>query len=338
MSRVTMQDIADALNISRVTVWKVFNNHSGVSPALREQILEMARELGYMRAGQESVFSTEEEKNISLIVSRPDSSTFWTNIIHRMAQELARHNVNLIYTYMPTVDSESFTLPSILTGGTVHGGIVLNVNDVGLVRKVNRLDIPKVFLDTVPQMNTRDLRGDLILLEGHDTVYDITKSVLERGISDVGFIGDIHYARTNLDRYRGFCDCMRDYNVPIHEETCLIGNIGVYSYYKEICEFLDSLKTLPEAFICASDYVAHFLQSYFSEHRERIPNGILVTGYDGSKEYPEVEGLITTVEVKTRLLGNRLAAQLLYRMEHSEAPYEVIYVRPPVIYRDSILR
>ena len=50
------------------------------------------------------------------------------------------------------------------------------------------------------------------------------------------------------------------------------------------------------------------------------------------------KGLITTVEVKTRLLGNRLAAQLLYRMEHSEAPYEVIYVRPPVIYRDSILR
>ena len=31
MSKVTMQDIADALGISRVTVWKVFHNHAGVS-------------------------------------------------------------------------------------------------------------------------------------------------------------------------------------------------------------------------------------------------------------------------------------------------------------------
>ena len=36
MSKVTMQDIADELGISRVTVWKVFNNHSGVSEAVRE--------------------------------------------------------------------------------------------------------------------------------------------------------------------------------------------------------------------------------------------------------------------------------------------------------------
>ena len=336
MSKVTMQDIADALNISRVTVWKVFNNHSGVSPALQEKILEKAKEMGYPRVSVEHP-PAEEERNVSLIVSRPDSSTFWTNIIHRMAQEFARHNANLIYTYMPTVDSEAFSMPAILTGGTIHGAIVLNVNDIGLVRKVNRLELPKVFLDTVPQMDFRDLRGDLILLEGHDTLYDITKSVIEKGITDIGFIGDIHYARTNLDRYRGFCDCMRDHNLPVNEGVCLTGNIGVFSYYREICDFLDSLPKLPEAFICVSDYVAHFLQSYFSEHRERIPQGILVTGYDGSREYTEVDGLITTAEVKTRLLGNRLSDQLLYRMDHPEAPYEVTYVKPPILYRESIL-
>ena len=43
MSKVTMQDIADELGISRVTVWKVFNNHSGVSEAVRESVLQKAR-------------------------------------------------------------------------------------------------------------------------------------------------------------------------------------------------------------------------------------------------------------------------------------------------------
>ncbi len=34
MEKVTMKDIADALNISRVTVSKAFNNQTGVSDSL----------------------------------------------------------------------------------------------------------------------------------------------------------------------------------------------------------------------------------------------------------------------------------------------------------------
>lgn len=338
MAKVTMQDIADALDISRVTVWKAFKNQGGVSPALREKVLEKSRELGYVKlSGGESV-SAVAEKNVALVVSRPNSSTFWTDIIHRIAQEFSYHNVNLVYTYMPTSDSKEFVMPSILTSGAVQGMIVLNVYDAGLVRKMNQLDIPKVFLDTVPQMDIRTLRGDLILLEGYDSIYEITESVIRQGVTDLGFIGDIQYARTNLERYRGFCECMKAHGLKHNERATLIGNIGIFSYYQEITDFLDSLEELPEAFICASDFIAHFLQSYLAEHRERIPNGIIVTGYDGSCEYMNVDGLLTTAEVETGLLGKRLTVQMLYRMEHPEASYEVVYINPVIVYRESVLR
>ena len=97
MNKVTMQDIADELGISRVTVWKVFNNYSNVSPALRDRVLNKAKELGYTK-GVVELEQKVLEKNVSLIVSRPNSSTFWPNIIHRMAQELSLHNINLVYT------------------------------------------------------------------------------------------------------------------------------------------------------------------------------------------------------------------------------------------------
>jgi len=336
MSKVTMQDIADALGISRVTVWKVFNNHAGVSQTLRENVLDKAKEMGYLKTNAEIV-STEEEKTVSLIVSRPDSSTFWTNIIHRLAQELSYHNVNLLYTYMPSSYTEGFTLPSILTSGTIQGAIILNVYDARLIELINQLDLPKVFLDTVPQINNRALHGDLVLLEGYTTLYQITESVIARGLTDLGFIGDIHYAKTNLDRYDGFCQCMKDHHLEINERICLTHSIGIFSYYQELSAFLDSLDMLPQGFICASDYIAHFLQRYFSEHPARIPNGILVTGYDGSREYSNVDGLITTANVKTSLLGKRLSMQIIYRMEHPDAPFELTYINPQIIYKDSIL-
>ncbi len=45
MSKVTMQDIADALGTSRVTVWKTFNHRPGVSDEMKEKIIAKAHEL-----------------------------------------------------------------------------------------------------------------------------------------------------------------------------------------------------------------------------------------------------------------------------------------------------
>ncbi len=338
MSKTTMQDIADALGISRVTVWKVFKNQSGVSPSLRQSVLNKARELGYSKISLPAQSAAAEaEKTVSLIISRPDSSTFWTNIIHRMAQEFACHNINMMYTYMPSSYTEEFAMPSILSSGDIQGAVILNVYDGNLIRIINELELPKVFLDTVPGLDARTLHGDLILLEGHYTIYQITESVIARGLTRLGFIGDIHYAHTNLDRYHGFCQCMADHHLEICPDICLTQSIGIFSYYQVLCEFLDALETLPQAFICASDYIAHFLYRYFKEHKGRHkPDGILITGYDGSREYTNVNGMITTADVKTELLGKRLSIQAVYRMEHADAPYEVSYIYPKIIYRDSV--
>ena len=321
MNKVTMQDIADALGISRVTVWKVFNNYTNVSASVREKVLLKAKELGYTK-GLAEVDDGVLEKNVSLIVSRPNSSTFWTTIIHRAAQELSLHNVNLMYTYVPSNYSEDFRMPSVLTNGTVQGAIVLNVYDKRMIRQICQLGIPKVFLDTVPEIQFGELQADLVLLEGFHSTYQITKSVVERGLKRIGFVGDIQYARTNYDRFEGFCRCMEDHGLPVEKELCLTGRIGIFSYNKEIN---------------ASDFIAHNMQRYFAEHRERIPEGIVVTGYDGRDEYA-VGKLITTAEVQTGVLGKRLAMQIVYRMEHGDAPYELTYVNPPVVYRDSVLR
>lgn len=335
MNKVTMQDIADELGVSRVTVWKVFNNYSNVSSALRERVLNKAKELGYTK-GIVELEQMVPEKNISLIVSRPNSSSFWTNIIHRMAQELSFHNINLVYTYMPSGYSNKFKMPAVLANGTVQGAIILNLYDEKIVREINQLNIPKVFLDTVPQMDIRELRGDLVLLEGRNAVHDITRSVIDKGLKKVGFIGDIHYAQTNRDRYEGYLQCMEECGLPVEEKFCLTHRIGIFSYSKEITRFLDSLDELPEAFICVSDYVAHILQLYFSEHKERIPEGIVATGYDGRYEY-DVVRMITTADVRTEFIGKRLAMQIMYRMEHEDAPYEKTFIEPLIVYRDSIL-
>lgn len=332
MEKVTMKDIADALNISRVTVSKAFNNQAGVSDSLRELIFDKAKELGYAKLPYQAVSAAAyPEHTVALIVSRPDSASFWTGIIHRMAQELSEYNINLMYIYVPSAFTKEFALPSILSKDSVEGIAVVNVYDPVILGMVNELPGPKVFLDTIPTLTDRKLHGDLILIEGYRTEAEITELLITDGHRDIGFIGDINYAQTNKERYLGYRDSMDRYELAIRPEYCLTKCIDIFSYTKEINSFLDSLSDWPTAFVCASDYVASFVQQYMDENPQKLPHPVTLTGFDDTDEYPNVRGRIITANVPTGLLGKRMALQLLFRTNHPDAPQELTFIKPYII-------
>ena len=336
MEKVTMKDIADALNISRVTVSKAFNNQAGVSDALRETIFDKARELGYTKLPSQAQTGSQapaaqEERTVALGVSRPESSFFWTGIIHRMAQELSEYNINLMYVYVPSTFTRDFVLPSVLFGSTLSGIAVVNVYDPVILGMVNDLPLPKVFLDTIPTLTDRKLNGDLLLIEGYRTEAEITESLILDGHKEIGFIGDINYAQTNKERYLGYRESMDRYKLPIRPEYCCIDSMGVFSYEKEIYAYLDGLSQWPTSFVCVSDYVAHFVQQYLSDHQQKLPHPVVLTGFDNTDEYTNVSGRITTANVPTGLLGKRMALQLLFRTNHPDAPDELTFIKPSII-------
>lgn len=336
MEKVTMKDIADALNISRVTVSKAFNNQAGVSDALRETIFDKARELGYTKLPYQAQTGSQapaaqEERTVALVVSRPESSFFWTGIIHRMAQELSEYNINLMYVYVPSTFTRDFVLPSVLSGSTLSGIAVVNVYDPVILGMVNDLPLPKVFLDTIPTLTDRKLSGDLLLIEGYRTEAEITESLILDGHKEIGFIGDINYAQTNKERYLGYRESMDRYKLPIRPEYCCIDSMGVFSYEKEIYAYLDGLSQWPTSFVCVSDYVAHFVQQYLSDHQQKLPHPVVLTGFDNTDEYTNVSGRITTANVPTGLLGKRMALQLLFRTNHPDAPDELTFIKPSII-------
>lgn len=332
MEKVTMKDIADALHISRVTVSKAFNNQAGVSDSLKEMIFDKAKELGYAKIPFQAVSAPAyTEHTVALIVSRPDSASFWTGIIHRMAQELSEYNINLMYIYVPSSYSKDFTLPSILSKESVEGIAVVNVYDPIILGMVNELPGPKVFLDTIPTLTDRKLNGDLILIEGFRTEAEITELLIADGHKEIGFIGDINYAQTSKERYLGYRDSMDRYRLAIRPEYCLTESIGIFSYEKEIGRFLDSLSDWPTAFVCASDYAASFVQKYMDENPQKVPHPVTLTGFDDTDEYPNVHGQILTATVPTGLLGKRMALQLLFRTNHPDAPQELTFIKPYIM-------
>ena len=335
MSKPTMQDLAEALGVSRITVWKALTNRPGVSDKLRRQVQATAAQMGYAQS-ERTVLSDQSRRTFSVVVSRPESSAFWMQIIHYAAKELALHGINLMYTYMPALYRPGYELPASLEGGAVGGFIVLNIYDQELLRLLSKSPLPKVFLDTIPAMPERALGGDLLIIEGRTRVCDITARLLDRGYRRLGFVGDVNYAQTNMDRYRGFLDAHAAHGVTPDPALSMTGSLGLRSHYEEISRFLASLPALPDAFICPSDFIAHYIQRYLSETGVPAGKCPILTGFDNNAEYANVAEQITTVDVDTSSLGKRLARQLIYRADYPQAPYETTYFSTQILYRGAL--
>ncbi len=334
MGKVTMQDLADAAGVSRITVWKALNNRPGVSEEMRQQITRKAVEIKYSPSAPAPVKAAD--RTFSIVVSRPESSSFWMQIIHHIAKELASYDINMMYTYMPTSYHEGYTLPSSLDAESVDGFIVLNVYNEKLLRLLTAQPLPKVFLDTVPSITPQELNGDLVILEGRIRICEITAKLLSGGRKRLGFIGDVNYAQTNFDRYQGFLDAHRALHIPVDPALCMTGPIGLRSHYEEISDFLSGLKTWPDGFVCPSDFIAHFVSRYLNEAGRKQPEGFVLTGFDNNPEYANVAGRITTVNVETAALGKGLARKLMFHADYPDAPYEVSYVATNILYRGGL--
>ncbi len=211
--------------------------------------------------------------------------------------------------------------------------IITNIYDPDTISLLSQLPFPKVFFDTIPGLSADDLNSDLVLLEGEKTVREITENFIQKGFQKIGFIGDIFYARTNLLRWNGFQSAIKQHALPADPLFYLTGPIEKDFYRDTIKTFLEELPELPQAFVCASDFVAFNVCSILAENPERFPQRLFLSGYDDSQEFLLEHQHITTVHVKNDLIGIRMVQQLLYRIQNPTADFEEITIFPKIIYR-----
>ena len=158
--------------------------------------------------------------------------------------------------------------------------------------------------------------------------------MIEQGRKSFGFIGDVSYAKSNHQRYDGFLKALDDHGIPLDPSMTLTTPIGIDTYREEIESFLESLSKMPDAFVCANDHVGCILLQLLEKRGLRVPQDVAVSGFDKNIENPLSESL-TTAEVPTMGLGLRLATQILFRIQHPDEPFEVIYLATKVLFCSS---
>ena len=346
-TKVTIQDIANELQLSRNTVSKAINNTGVLADATREKILRKAAEMGYKqfaylplfqedtaKAAEHSILPSDKREIAMLTTQFLSSSHFSSMMLDRFQSEIDHlHSCTTIHRISP-IELKEKKLPSSLNTERTAGIICIEVFDYDYAQMLCDLDVPLLFVDS-PVMNMRPpLKADRLYMENRIEVQNAVAHMVQRGKKRISFAGDKNHCQSFFERYMAYKDAVEYFGLTEGLSTCAMPS-GQQNYPVSLYETIRRFKTMPDAFVCANDFVAMDLVKALDELGYSVPDDIWVCGFDDSQEASYFAPRLTSIHIHEQIMGYTAANLLMTRIEEPSLNYRTVYTETNLILRES---
>ncbi len=153
-----------------------------------------------------------------------------------------------------------------------------------------------------------------LIIDDRVGVKAITNHLIEKhGLTDIFCLTGKPEHFTAKQRADGYCDALREHGIPVRDDHIVYGNYWVDSAQKLAMEFIEGKRPMPQAVVCGNDAMAKSLCNTLVDHGIKVPDQILIAGYDVSMtETPNVISITSYVRKNFGLGAQGLAK--LYEM------------------------
>ena len=310
--KVTIQDIANMVNVSKSSVSRYLNN-GYVSEEKAEKIREAIEKTGFETNFFAKRLKTKQSKLIGIILPRIDSVTVGKLLtgINKKLESEGYQGIILISEL--SVEKELSHINSLYQQGV--DGII--VNSIAITKEhiklVNRLNIPVIFT------GQKNNLVDCIKINDYEAGKIMGNFFKEKNHKRVVFIGvSEEDEAVGIDRKNGFISAFKDGN-----ENSRVDFIEAdFSFMKGYEKSKEALDFNPTAIICATDNICLGVLRYLHENKIGVPEEVSVAGFGGydvgSVSYPT----LTTIAFNYEAIGNQAAQGILDLINDKELTNE----------------
>lgn len=348
-SKVTIQDIADALGVSRNTVSKAINNTGVLAASTRDKVLRKAQEMGYkqfsyMNISEISTLSqtsdSTEQRDIALFLGNfVDNSHFASTMLDKFQRELAQLGYSLTMYRLIDDEIRGLQLPAAFQSERTAGIACIEIFDHAYCRMLCSLNIPLLFIDSPANGFDKPWEADCLYMDNTRELYRFVKEMSQRGKTRIGFIGEYMHCQSFYERYMAYRNAMYTLGLPSSEEHCItgseLGNSNTDEYREYLMDQFRSMKSLPDVFICANDSIALDVMQALKQLDYLVPGDICLCGFDDSPESKIITPTLTTIHIHSQDMGLSAVQLLMSRINEPSLNYRTIYVETNLIFRES---
>ena len=333
--KLRLRDIAERAKVSPATVSNALNGRGGVSKAVQEQILEIAREMGY----QPSRDARRQSQHVRMIIYKShgmviEDTPFFAELTESIQLECRRVGLELLISHIharETTDAEEQLrryreeeCAGILLLGTEMSSEELRRFEgfrSHLVVLDNIFRYDKVHSVVMDNMQAGHLAADVLYSAGHRHIGHI--------LSSVSF--------SNMrDRTAGFRQGLEDHGLRLEEDQLWLVEPSISGAYRDMQQLIAKGREMPKAFFAGNDLMAIGCMRAITEAGYRIPEDVSMIGMDDTSVCLACTPQLSTIRVFRRELGVTAIRTLLSLSENSMPCTIKTCIGVSPVIRDSI--
>ena len=143
------------------------------------------------------------------------------------------------------------------------------------------------------------IKGDKITtisLENRTGIYNIVKHLVkEHNAKEFFYVSGPLNSSDAIERKEAFLEALKDNGIDFDQENIFYGDFQYLSGQKAIEYLLTNKRFLPDAIVAANDFMAIGVMNGLKKAGLRVPQDVIVTGYDNCAMAELIHPRLTTV-------------------------------------------
>ena len=281
---MTLSKLAALAHVSVSTASKAFSMSREVNDETREMIFKIAREQGCFK----KFYNARYPKFVIAVLCPEFESLHYANTFSMIQKFCSEYNCEVCGTSTNfSVENERELLEYYEKYAAVDGIIVVD----GRVELGERFQIPAINISSW----IKDDKNVTVTRNYRDCLTEAIEHFLSHGICRIGFIGENH----TTSKQKMFREILKEKSLEIDEALISITDERlVTGGYCAMEEFFRK-GNVPEAVVCAYDYMAIGAMRCITEHALRIPEDVVVMGMDNIPESKYLTPSLSTIDPHT---------------------------------------
>lgn len=288
---VTIKDVAKLAGVSISTVSRVINDSKPVTDEVKQRVLNVIKDTGYVPNPLARSLVTKKSKLIGVIV--PEVSDSFVNEILNGIEAIAKmydYDILLVNTYSDK--KQELDSIKLLKAKQVEGMVVISwILDEDHVNLMKESRIPAVYISKT----ARDYDIYTVSTSNEKATYDMTKYLIENNHKDIALImTSKEDTILEMERRTGYESALKDNNISVRDELIKYGDTDYEGGYNSMKELIDA-KIIPSAVFVTGDEAAVGAINAIFDSGYNVPKDISVAGFNDTKLAKIYRPKLTTV-------------------------------------------
>ncbi|MBK7106033.1 MAG: LacI family DNA-binding transcriptional regulator [Ignavibacteriae bacterium] len=330
---IRLSDIAEKLNVSTVTVSKALRDHPDISPQTKKLIIKAASEMGYTPNFMARNLSSRKSNTIGVVVPKI-AHFFFGSIIESIYDIAFTNNYEIILTVSQEDEEREKRHIQTLLSMRVDGIIISisqDTKDYSVFETVKSRGVPIVFMDRIPQISNIDT----VFVDDRGGAFKAVEHAIKLGYKKIAHFAGYSEINIGKQRYLGFEDAMKKYNLPINPNWICHGGFGEKYGYDAFMRLYKE-NNLPDLIFTVTYPVALGIYMAASEVNMKIPDEIDVICFGDAKIQKFLSPPLSCITQPTNLIAEKSMEILFNRINYpEEKPSQNIEIPTELVIRGT---